>query len=305
MIATLRAPGLLVLLVLMLIGFTVGNPDFASLGNLTNVAMQASLLLLIALPMTFVIMTEGLDLSIGAVLSLASVVLAIVAVSTGSLVLALLAGIATGLAVGALNGVLVAWLEIPPFVATLGTLGIAQGLALLVSDGQSITDVPATIPFVYGGHLLGIPVPLLILVVSYLAMHTLLYRTAFGTYIFALGGNREALALAGVPWRRMLLLVYMLAGGMAGLAGLLMAGRLSAGHPTAGIGMEFDAIAAVAVGGTAFERGNGWLPGTLLGVFAIGLLRNGLNLLAVNSSLQVCCVGLMVIFAFSIESLRR
>jgi ribose transport system permease protein len=286
MIATLRAPGLLVLLVLMLIGFTVGNPDFASLGNLTNVAMQASLLLLIALPMTFVIMTEGLDLSIGAVLSLASVVLAIVAVSTGSLVLALLAGIATGLAVGALNGVLVAWLEIPPFVATLGTLGIAQGLALLVSDGQSITDVPATIPFVYGGHLLGIPVPLLILVVSYLAMHTLLYRTAFGTYIFALGGNREALALAGVPWRRMLLLVYMLAGGMAGLAGLLMAGRLSAGHPTAGIGMEFDAIAAVAVGGTAFERGNGWLPGTLLGVFAIGLLRNGLNLLAVNSSLR-------------------
>jgi ribose transport system permease protein len=305
MIADVRAPGLLVLLIVMLVGFTVGNPDFASVGNLMNVAMQASLLLLIALPMTFVIMTEGLDLSIGAVLSLASVVLAIVAVSTGSFVLALLAGLATGLAVGALNGVLVAWLEIPPFVATLGTLGIAQGLALLVSDGQSITDVPDSIPFVYGGHLLGVPVPLLILVVSYLAMHALLYRTAFGTYIFALGGNREALALAGVPWRRMLLLVYMLAGGMAGLAGLLMAGRLSAGHPTAGIGMEFDAIAAVAVGGTAFERGNGWLPGTLLGVFAIGLLRNGLNLLAINSSLQVCCIGLMVIFAFSIEALRR
>jgi len=148
-------------------------------------------------------------------------------------------------------------------------------------------------------------VPLLILVASYLAMHVLLYRTAFGTYVFALGGNREALALAGVPWRLMLLLVYVLAGGMAGLAGLLMAGRLNAGHPTAGIGMEFDAIAAVAVGGTAFERGNGWLPGTLLGVVAIGLLRNGLNLLAINSSLQVCCIGLMVIFAFSVEVLRR
>jgi ribose transport system permease protein len=305
-IATLsRAPGLLALLLLMLVGFGLGSSRFASVANLTNVAMQASLLLLIALPMTFVIMTEGLDLSIGAVLSLASVVLAIVAVQTGSFLLALLAGIGVGVAVGALNGVLVAWLAIPPFVATLGTLGIAQGLALLVSDGQSITDVPASIAFCYDGHLLGVPVPLLILVITYLVMHALLYRTAFGTYIFALGGNREALALAGVNWRFYLLLVYGLAGAMAGLAGLLMAGRLNAGHPTAGIGMEFDAIAAVAVGGTAFERGNGWLPGTLLGVFAIGLLRNGLNLLAVNSSLQVCCVGLLVIFAFASEAVRR
>jgi len=143
-----RAPGLLGLLAVMLVGFTVANPDFASPPNLTNVAMQASLLLLIALPMTFVIMTEGLDLSIGAVLSLASVVLAIVAVHTGSFLLALLAAIATGAAVGTLNGVLVAWLDIPPFVATLGTLGIAQGLALLISDGQSITDVPAPGAFV-------------------------------------------------------------------------------------------------------------------------------------------------------------
>jgi ribose transport system permease protein len=300
----LRAPGLLLVLAVMLGGFTVATRDFATPGNVLNILLQSSVLLLIALPMTFVILTEGLDLSIGAVVSLCSVVLAQTALATGSFAAVLAATLAVGGLVGALNGGLVAYLRIPPFVATLGTLGVAQSLALLVTGGQSVTGLPDSVIFVYGGSILGVRVPLLIIIGAYALMHWLLYRTRFGSYVFALGGNREALTLAGVPWRRVLVAVYVLAGAWAGLAGLLLAGRLSAGHPTAGIGMEFDAIAAVALGGTSFERGNGWLPGTLLGVLAIGILRNGLNLLAVSSALQVSCIGLLVILAFTLEAFR-
>lgn len=301
----LRAPGLLAILAAILVGFALGARDFTTAANLTNIALQSSVLLLLALPMTFVVMTEGLDLSIGAVLSLASVVLAQVVVATGSVSLAVAAGLTVGAALGAVNGILIAFVRIPPFVATLGMLGIAQGLALIVSDGQSITGIPASVDFVYEGRVLGAPLPILLMIAAYLLMHALLYRTRFGTYVIALGGNREALALAGVNWRVMLILVYALAGACAGFAGLLLTARLNAGHPTAGVGMEFDAIAAVALGGTSFEKGNGWLPGTLLGVLTIGVLHNGLNFLTIPSALQVCCIGLLVILIFLFEALRK
>jgi ribose transport system permease protein len=300
----LRAPGLFVMLVLMLGGFGVAARDFATTQNIVNILLQSSVLLLIALPMTLVIMTEGLDLSIGAVLSLCSVVLAEVAVTTQSILAALLVGLATGTVFGLVNGALVAFLGIPPFVATLGTLGVAQSLALIASGGQSITGVPDSVVFVFNGSVFGAPLPIPLMIVAYAATHFLLYRTRFGSYIFALGGNREALTLAGVPWRVVLVSVYALAGAAAGIAGLLLAGRLNAGHPTAGIGMEFDAIAAVALGGTSFDRGDGWLPGTVLGVITIGVLRNGLNLLAVSSAVQVCCIGLLVILTFALEAFR-
>src|SRR5262249_36570828 len=155
-------------------------------------------------------------------------------------------------------------------IATLGTLGVAQGLSLVVTDGQSIVGIPRSIQQVYSSDLLGLPLPILIAALAYGLFHLLLYRTRFGTYIFALGGNREALKLAGVSDLKMLVAVYALGGLMAGFAALMLTARISAAHPTAAIGMEFDAIAAVAVGGTSFERGNGWLPGTLLGVLAVG-----------------------------------
>ncbi|HEY1942738.1 MAG TPA: ABC transporter permease [Roseiarcus sp.] len=300
----MRAPGLLAMLAIMLVGFSIATHDFATPGNALNVLLQSSVLLLIALPMTFVILTEGLDLSIGAVLSLCSVALAQTALATGSFAATLAVALAVGTAAGVLNGGLVAYLRIPPFVATLGTLGVAQSLALIVTGGQSVVGLPNSVLFVYGGSILGIRTPILLVAAAYALMHALLYRTRFGSYVFALGGNREALTLAGVPWRRMLLAVYALAGAWAGVAGLLLASRLNAGHPTAGIGMEFDAIAAVALGGTSFERGNGWLPGTLIGALTIGILRNGLNLLAVSSALQVSCIGLLVILAFTLEAFR-
>lgn len=299
-----RIPGVAVMLVLLCGAFSMLTPGFLTVPNISNVIVQSTILLMLALPMTLIIMTEGLDLSMGAVLTLTSLIVAIVSLSTGSLTLGLLAGLLVGTLFGIANGWLVAVIGIPPFVATLGTLGMAQGLSLIVSDGQSVVGVPAAVRSIYSGTLAGIPLPVLIALASYLAFHGLLYHTRFGTYIFALGGNREALKFAGISPKKLLIIVYALGGAMVGLAGLLMTARMNSGHPTAGLGLEFDAIAAVAVGGTSFERGNGWLLGTVLGVITVGVLRNGLNLLALPSSIQVASVGLLVIAALFVDGLR-
>jgi ribose transport system permease protein len=299
-----QIPGVALVLAILVAVFAVSSPSFATMANLSNVLIQSTILLLLALPMTLVIMTEGLDLSMGAVLTLASIVLALTLLATQSLALGLLAALLVGAVFGLANGWLVSLLGIPPFVATLGTLGIAQGLALIVSDGQSIVGLPRFVRDAYAGALFGLPLPILIGAVTYLAFHVLLYHTRFGVYIFALGGNRDALALAGVRWRWVLVALYILSGAMSGFAALLLTSRMSAGHPTAAIGMEFDAIAAVALGGTSFERGNGWLFGTLLGVVTVGILRNGLNLTAVPSSAQVACIGGLVILALFLDGLR-
>lgn len=300
-----KVPGVAVIMVTMIVFFTLLSPKFLELSNLYNIVLQSSVLLILALPMTILIMTEGLDLSMGTVLSLGTVVLALVLVTTGSMTAAIGASIFAGLCFGILNGLLIAYARIPPFVVTLGTLGMAQGLALVLSDGQSIVGISDAVRQLYSGALLGVPTPIWIGAVIYGVFHVLLYHTRFGNYIFAAGGNPEALKIAGVRYERVVLAAYMIAGATVGLASLLMTARMNAGHPTAGLGMEFDAIAAVAVGGTSFERGNGWLFGTLLGVLTIGILRNGLNLLATPSSLQVASIGLLVIVALFVDNLSK
>jgi ribose transport system permease protein len=299
-----RVPGVAIALIALCVVFAVTSPGFATPANIANILTQSTILLLLALPMTLIIMTEGLDLSIGAVLTFASIILAITSLATGSLTLAFLAALAVGLCFGLANGVLIAVFDIPPFITTLGTLGIAQGLSLVVTDGQSVVGIPRSIEAIYSGTAAGIPLPIILAALAYALTHMLLYHTRFGTYVFALGGNREALKVAGISVRGMLIRVYVFGGLMAGFAALLMTARLNSAHPTAGIGMEFDAIAAIAVGGTSFERGNGWLLGTLLGVLTVGVLRNGLNLLAVPSSAQVACIGALVIIALFIDGLR-
>jgi ribose transport system permease protein len=299
-----RIPGVAIVLGLLVVVFGAIAPGFLSPANISNVLVQSTILMMLALPMTLIIMTEGLDLSMGAVLTLTSLLVAIVSLATGSMLIGVAAAIMVGLAFGTLNGWLVSVVGIPPFVATLGTLGMAQGLSLIVSDGQSVVGIPHSVRDIYSATLLGIPVPIVMAIATYLAFHVLLYHTRFGTYIFALGGNREALKYAGLSPTRLLIVVYAIGGAMAGFAGLLMTARMNSGHPTAGLGLEFDAIAAVAVGGTSFERGNGWLPGTALGVIAVGVLRNGLNLMALPSSIQVASVGVLVILALFFDGLR-
>jgi ribose transport system permease protein len=291
--------------VILGIFFSIFAGGFASMTNLLNIGIQSSTLLLLALPMTFIIMTEGLDLSMGAVLGLAGVVLATALVGGLPLTVAFAAALGVGLAFGVANGLFVVQMGLPPFVATLGTLGIAQGLALVATEGESVTGIGLDLPRLYASRWIGIPFSIVIAGLLYAAFHFLLYHTRFGNYIFAIGGNREALVLAGVPAGFYHVSVYALGGLMAGFAALLLTGRMNSGHPTSALGMEFDAIAAVIVGGTERQRGNGWLPGTVLGVLSVGVLRNGLNVMALPSSLQVASIGLLLIVALLIDSVRR
>jgi ribose transport system permease protein len=300
-----RIPGIAFLLVFLCIAFALFASGFSSRTNLINIGIQSSTLLLLALPMTFIIMTEGLDLSMGAVLGLAGVVLALALVHGTSLGVALAAALSVGLAFGVTNGLLVVKLGLPPFVATLSTLGIAQGIALVVTNGESVAGIGRDLPRLYASTWIGVPFSIAVAVMVYAAFHFFLYNTKFGNYVFAIGGNREALVLAGVPAGVFHVSVYALGGLMAGLAALLLTGRMNAGHPIAAIGMEFDAIAAVIAGGTERQRGNGGLPGTVLGVLTVGVLRNGLNVMALPSSLQVASIGLLLIVALLIDSIRR
>jgi ribose transport system permease protein len=299
-----RFPGVGYLLVVEFVSFSLFVPTFASVSNLLNIGIQTSTLLLLSLPMTLIIMSEGLDLSMGAVLGLSGVVLALALTRGIGLPLALLAALATGQVFGIVNGLLVVEAGIPPFVATLGMMGVARGLALAATGGQSIVGIGAALPALYASTWAGLPFAIVVAAAAYLAFHVLLYHTRLGTYIFAIGGNREALRLAAVHADAYHIIVYGVGGLMAGFAALLLTGRMNAGHPIASIGMEFEAIASVVIGGTSFERGSGWLPGTLLGVIAIGVLKNGLNLMTVPSSLQVASIGALVIAALLIDSFR-
>jgi ribose transport system permease protein len=303
--ALAATPGVAYILLLLVVAFGMTSKDFLSGANLLNIGMQSAILLMLALPMTFVIMSEGLDISLGALLTLCSVVLALMLVRGNGLPVALAAAVAVGLAFGLANGLLVSVVNVPPFVATLGTMGMAQGLALAVTDGQSVVGISEYVQPIYEGGIFGVPIPLAFALGSYALSHWLLYHTRFGSYVFAIGGNREALVLAGVRANLYHIGIYVFGGCMAGMAALLLTARTNSGHPTAAIGMEFDAIVAVAVGGTSFERGDGWLFGTVLGVFAVGVMRNGLNLLGVPSSLQVVSIGLLVIVALFVDGLKR
>jgi ribose transport system permease protein len=297
-------PGVGYLLAALLITFTILDPRFASVPNLLNIGTQSSTLLLLALPMTLIIMSEGLDLSMGAVLGLSGVVLAMRLAGGGSLIAALVLAVAVGIAFGVANGLLVVRLGIPPFVTTLGTLYVAQGVALVLTDGRSVVGIGSALPALYASTWLGLPFSILVSALIYAVFHVVLYRTPFGVYVFAIGGNRESLVLAGVRANLYHVGLYAIGGAMSGFAALLFTARTNAGHPTAAMGLEFDAIAAVIVGGTSFERGNGWLPGTLLGVLTVGVLKNGLNVMEVHNALQVASIGLLVIVALLIDSWR-
>jgi ribose transport system permease protein len=266
--------------------------------------MQGSVLVIVSLGMTLIILSEGIDLSIGPVLGLAGVVLAIAVKGQVALPLAILAAIATGGTFGVLNGVLIARLGLPPFVVTLGSFGMAQGLALVLTEGSSVPGLGPGVQYFNDGRILGIQVPIIMTAIAFLVVYVILYHTKFGTYVFAIGGNQEALTLAGVRTRLYKTGVYVLGGILAGVGALVMTARMNAAHPTVGVGLEFDAIASVILGGTSFERGRGWLGGTIIGALAVSVLRNGLNLIGLSTSWQVSMVGMVIILAIVVDALR-
>lgn len=306
--AALRAgelPGAAYLFVLLAAGFALATPEFASARNLSNIGLQAAALVIVSLGMTLVILTEGIDLSMGAVLGLAGVVMGLLLVRHGvSLPVAVAAALALGVLAGCVNGALVAWAGLPPFIVTLGTYGMAQSIAMVLTEGHSVTGLPAAVRWFNEGEWLGLPIPIWAVIATFVVTYLLLYHTRFGRYAFAIGGNRRALELAGVPVRAYLAAVYAYAGLLAALASFIMSARMNAAHPTIALGLEFDAIAAVILGGTSFEKGHGGIWGTVVGALAVAVLRNGLNLIGLSTEWQVAVVGMVIVAAVALDALR-
>lgn len=294
---TWQIVGLPTVIVLLMALFSVLSPNFFTVGNLTNIGRQVSILALVAWGQTLVILTAGIDLSVSAVIALVSVTTGLGFTSVGpgfGVVAALIAGGCIGL----INGVLAAYTRMSPFIITLGTLSIVSGLALTISGGVPIWGFPPSSFGVLGnGYWLGIPIPIYIALFAYLIVWILLNRTVLGVHIYALGSNEVAAARAGVNIRRTKVLIYAVSGFLAGLGGLVLTLRVESGQPLLGTDMNLQSIAAVVMGGTSLFGGRGRLMGTLFGVIFIGVLSNGLNIVGISTFIQAIVIGATLLIA--------
>jgi ribose/xylose/arabinose/galactoside ABC-type transport system permease subunit len=297
-----RQLGTLAGLALLVILLTVLSPHFLTVSNLMNVLEQTSINAVIAVGMTFVILSGGIDLSVGSLVALSGVALAAALQAGAPLPVALLAGLATGAAAGLVNGLLITRGKLPAFIATLGMMSVARGLTLFVTDGRPISGFEAGFRTLATGRVFGIPASVLLAGALYIGAHLVLTRTRFGLYVYAIGGNEEATRLSGVGVRFHKTMVYVLAGAMSAVAAVILTARLNSAQPIAGMMYELDAIAATVIGGTSLLGGSGTIGGTLIGALIMGVLRNGLNLLGISSFLQQVVIGLVIIAAVLVDS---
>lgn len=294
----------LVALLVLCVALGVASPYFATGKNLINIVLQAAINATLACGMTFVILTGGIDLSVGSVLAFAGVIMGMLLKAELPLVVAIVCCVLIGGVWGFVNGFLVTRFNLPPFIATLGTLSIARGGALYLSNGRAISGFAGRLNTIGGGAFLGIPVMIYVMVATFLIGMFILKYTRAGRYIYAIGGNAEATRLSGINTNRYTMLVYAICGLTAGLAAVLLTSRLDSAQPVAGEGYELDAIAATVIGGTSMSGGEGHLAGTIIGALFIAVLNNGLNLLNVSSYIQQIVIGLVIILAVTFDRLR-
>jgi ribose/xylose/arabinose/galactoside ABC-type transport system permease subunit len=297
--------GLLLSFLLLCTVLTFASDRFLTPDNLVNILRQSTINGIISIGMMMVIVTRGIDLSVGSVLALATVMTADMLQQGWSAWNALLFCLIIGGLLGMVNGLLVAWIRIPPFIATLGMMTFARGLALSYSQGQPITGLGDAFRTIGTGFIGPVPMPIVVAGLVLLGSYVLLNHTALGRQIFALGDNEQASYLTGLPVRQITMFVYVAAGALYALAGAILIARLNSAQPTGGVGFEFDAIAAVVVGGTSFEGGEGTLLGTLVGVLIIAVLSNGLNLLNVPSFYQSVVQGAVIALALLLHRAIR
>lgn len=299
-----RSGPVLILLVLVLAMF-IATPVFLTATNLGDVGTQAAVVAILGIGQFLVIVTRGIDLSIGSVLSLATVAGALVFARAPSGVLTVATMLAAGLVVGLLNGVILVGWKIPhPFIVTLGMLNIASGVALLLSGGSAILGVPTVLSTLGTGDVGFLPAAVLFTAALALVAHAFTTRVKLGRWLFAVGGSPDGARRAGIPVNAVLVTAYALSGLFAGLGAILIAGRTGTGYPTAGVGLELDAIAAVIIGGTSFFGGRGTIANVLVGALILAILRNGLNLLNVSSFWQQVAIGAIVIAAVGLDVVR-
>jgi len=285
----------------LIIVFSILSPRFLDYYNLTNVLRQTSLNAIMAVGMTFVILTGGIDLSVGSILAFSSAVTAGMIKSGSPFILALLLGLIIGILMGFFNGIVIIKWNIPPFIATFAMLTIGRGLTLVYTNGQPITGLGNIFGYIGNGYIGPIPVPIILTIIIFILAYYILKNNRLGRYVYATGGNIQAAKLAGINTNNIILLVYSLSGLLAAISGLIITSRLNSAAPTAGQGAELDAIAAVVLGGTSLSGGEGGIIGTLIGALIIGILNNGLNLLNVSPFYQLIAKGAVILFAIALD----
>ncbi len=303
--STTRQWGTVLGLLLLCAVLSLASPYFLTVSNLLNVLQQTSINAIIAIGMTYVILTAGIDLSVGSLVALCGVLLGGALHAGWPLLPALIAALAAGAGLGLLNGLMVSVGNLPPFIATLGMMSMARGAALVFTHGRPISGFSSSFRLLATGEVSYIPVPVLIMLGAYAAAHVLLAHTRMGRYFYAIGGNEEAAFLSGVQVRKFKTLAYVVAGIASAVAAVLLTARLNSAQPIAGIMYELDAIAATVIGGTSLMGGEGSLIGTFFGALIMGVLRNGLNLLGVSSYIQQFIIGAVIILAVLGDTLLK
>ncbi len=290
-------------LIILFIIVSILNPSFLEPLNILNLLRQVSINALIAFGMTFVILTGGIDLSVGAILALSSALTAGMIVSGMDPILAIIIGCLLGGVMGVINGLLITKGKMAPFIATLATMTLFRGLTLVYTDGNPITGLGDNRLFqLFGrGYFLGIPVPAITMLITFVILYIILQKTPFGRKTYAIGGNEKAALISGIKVPKVKIMIYGLSGLLAALAGAILTSRLNSAQPTAGTSYELDAIAAVVLGGTSLSGGKGLIVGTLIGALIIGTLNNGLNLLGVSSFYQMVVKGIVIIIAVLLD----
>jgi ribose transport system permease protein len=281
------------------------TPHFLTVSNLLNIAEQTSINAIVAVGMTFVILSAGIDLSVGSIVALSGVVLGTALKGGQPMPVALLLALGVGLACGLVNGGLIAWGGLPPFIVTLGTMSIARGAALLYTEGRPVSGFDESFRVLATGRVGFLPAPVIVMGIVYLIAHFVLTRTTFGRYVYAIGGNEEATRLSGVSIRFHKTMIYGVSGLMSAIAAVILTARLNSAQPIAGMMYELDAIAATVIGGTSLMGGEGSVGGTLVGALIMGVLRNGLNLLGVSSFLQQIVIGGVIVIAVLLDTVLK
>ncbi|MEH2466238.1 ABC transporter permease subunit [Nostoc sp.] len=301
----LEVAGILPILVIICILFAFLSPNFLTGGNIVNILRQASINIVLATGMTFVILTGGIDLSVGSILAVSAVVALLVSLLPALSWAAVPAALLAGLLLGLLNGALITFLDVPPFIVTLGSLTALRGVAFLVAKGTTLINRDINFAWVGNTYIGPFPWLVIIALLTVIVSWFVLRQTVLGVQIYAVGGNERAARLTGIKVNRVLLFVYGISGLLAGLAGIMSASRLYSASGIVGTGYELDAIAAVILGGTSFTGGIGTIGGTLLGALIIAILNNGLTLLNLSYFWQLVVKGLVIILAVTIDRLRR
>lgn len=295
--------GPLIGLILLIIIVSVMNPSFLSITNIFNVLRQVSISALIAFGMTFVILTGGIDLSVGSTLALTGAVAASLLAGGVDPFISMGVALVLGLILGAINGVIITKGKVAPFIATLATMTVYRGLTLVYTDGKPISGLGDHLSFqMFGkGYFFGIPIPVITTIIAFVILYFILHKTTYGRRVYAVGGNEEAAKLSGINADRVKIGVYAISGFMAALSALILTSRLNSAQPTAGQAYELDAIAAVVLGGTSLNGGKGWIFGTLVGALIIGVLNNGMNLIGVSSFWQQVVKGIVILLAVLLD----